>query len=60
MNIRRSASIPSAIGSEAYFTGRVRIDSPFQTPAPARVGGATVTWLEPVSDAQYRWSAGQD
>lgn len=44
MNISRSASNPSAVGSEAYFTGRVRIDSPFQTAAPARVGGATVTF----------------
>jgi hypothetical protein len=36
MKIIRSGSVPSAPGPEAYFTGRVRLDSPFQTDAPAR------------------------
>jgi quercetin dioxygenase-like cupin family protein len=44
MKIIRSGSVPSAPGPEAYFTGRVRLDSPFQTDAPARVGGAIVTF----------------
>ena len=44
MDIQRNASKPSAKGSADYFTGSVRIDTPFQAPAPARVGGATVTF----------------
>ena len=46
MNIKRSGSQPSAKGPAEWFTGSVRIDSPFQGSAPARVGGASVT-LEP-------------
>ncbi|MRS13396.1 cupin domain-containing protein [Enterobacteriaceae bacterium RIT691] len=44
MKILRNGSTPSAAGPEAYFTGKVRIDSPFNADAPARVGGATVTF----------------
>jgi hypothetical protein len=35
MKIIRSGSVPSAPGPEAYFTGRVRLDSPFR-PMPRR------------------------
>jgi quercetin dioxygenase-like cupin family protein len=44
MNIKRNGSLPSAKGPADYFTGIVRIDSPFQGSSPARVGGATVTF----------------
>lgn len=44
MKIIRSGSLPSATGPEAWFTGAVRIDAPFQASEPASVGGATVTF----------------
>jgi hypothetical protein len=34
----------AAKGPADWFTGSVRIDSRFQRPAPARIGGATVTF----------------
>lgn len=46
MRITRSGAQPSTRGSDAWFTGTVRPDAPFQGKAPARVGGATIT-LEP-------------
>ncbi len=42
--LARAGSTPSAAGPADYFTGRVRLDAPFATEAPARVGGATVTF----------------
>ena len=44
MDITRSGSQPSAKGPAEWFTGSVRIDSPFQRSSPARVGGAIVTF----------------
>ncbi|HUR81610.1 MAG TPA: cupin domain-containing protein, partial [Thermoanaerobaculia bacterium] len=44
MNIQRSGSQPSAKGSAATFTGNVRIDPLIPTTAPARLGGAIVTF----------------
>jgi hypothetical protein len=44
MKIIRSGSLPSIPGPEAWFTGTVRIDAPFQATEPAKVGGATVTF----------------
>ena len=44
MKIIRSGSLPSVQGPEAWFTGSVRIDAPFQATEPAKVGGATVTF----------------
>lgn len=41
MKIIRSGSLPSVQGPEAWFTGCVRIDAPFQATEPAKVGGAT-------------------
>lgn len=43
-NIIRNGSQPSVTGPVQYFTGTVRIDSPFQASEPARVGGGTVTF----------------
>jgi quercetin dioxygenase-like cupin family protein len=59
MKIIRSGSVPSAPGPEAYFTGRVRLDSPFQTDAPARVGGATVTFEPGARTAWHTHPLGQ-
>lgn len=44
MQIARAGTKPSAKGPVDYFTGTVRIDAPFAGEAPARVGGATVTF----------------
>ena len=44
MDIMRNGSQPSGKGPSDWFTGAVRIDSPFQRSAPARVGGAIVTF----------------
>ena len=44
MQVTRAGARPSAKGPADYFTGTVRIDAPFAGEAPARVGGATVTF----------------
>jgi quercetin dioxygenase-like cupin family protein len=44
MNIQRNGSQASAKGPEAFFTGSVRVDPLIPATAPARVGGATVTF----------------
>jgi quercetin dioxygenase-like cupin family protein len=59
MKITRSASVPSATGPKDYFTGRVRIDSPFSAEAPARVGGATVTFEPGARTAWHTHPLGQ-
>lgn len=48
ITVLQSGDKPSIKGSPDYFTGSVRIDSSFQGEAPARIGGATVTF-EPSS-----------
>lgn len=42
--IIRAGTQPSATGPTEFFTGTVRIDMPFGQDAPARVGGALVTF----------------
>ncbi len=44
MDIKRAGSQPSSRGPTDWFTGTVRIDPLFQASAPARVGGASVTF----------------
>ncbi len=44
MEITRNGSQPSSAGSPDNFTGRVRVDSPFQRAEPSRLTGATVTF----------------
>jgi len=44
MEIKRSGSQPSGKGPDTWFTGNVRIDPLFQSAAPARGFGATVTF----------------
>jgi quercetin dioxygenase-like cupin family protein len=59
MEIRRSGSHPSAVGSADWFTGTVRIDAPFQTDEPARIGGATVTFEPGARTAWHTHPLGQ-
>ena len=59
MEIKRSGFQPSAKGPEDWFTGTVRIDAPFQADAPARVGGATVTFDPGARTAWHTHPLGQ-
>lgn len=59
MDIQRNGSKPSANGSDQYFTGNVRLDSPFQAPEPARVGGAIVTFEPGARTAWHTHPLGQ-
>lgn len=59
MKITRNGSTASARGSADYFTGVVRIDAPFTTEAPARAGGATVTFEPGARTAWHTHPLGQ-
>jgi quercetin dioxygenase-like cupin family protein len=59
MNIKRGGSQPSAKGPAEWFTGPVRIDSPFQGGAPARVAGAIVTFEPGARTAWHTHPLGQ-
>jgi quercetin dioxygenase-like cupin family protein len=59
MQITRGGSQPSERGPEDYFTGSVRIDSRFQGSAPARVGGAIVTFEPGARTAWHTHPLGQ-
>src|SRR5438067_1920602 len=59
MEVKRSGSQPSAKGPEEYFTGSVRIDTPFQASAPARVAGAIVTFEPGARTAWHTHPLGQ-
>ena len=59
MKIQRSGSVASAKGPEAWFTGTVRLDSSFATEAPARVGGAFVTFEPGARTAWHTHPLGQ-
>lgn len=59
MDIKRNGSRPSAKGSEEYFTGTVRLDSPFQAEEPARVAGAIVTFEPGARTAWHTHPLGQ-
>jgi len=59
VQIARAGSTASAVGPADYFTGTVRIDAPFQRPAPARVGGATVTFEPGARTAWHTHPLGQ-
>jgi quercetin dioxygenase-like cupin family protein len=59
MDIKRSGSQASATGPVDWFTGSVRIDAPFQTSAPARVSGATVTFEPGARTAWHTHPLGQ-
>ena len=59
MEMTKSGSQPSAKGRADWFTGSVRIDSRFQRQAPARVGGATVTFEPGARTAWHTHPLGQ-
>lgn len=59
MKIIKTGSAPSAKGPADYFTGAVRIDAPFHADAPARVGGATVTFEPGARTAWHSHPLGQ-
>ena len=59
MKIIANGSLPSRQGHADYFTGTVRIDAPFQADAPARVGGATVTFEPGARTAWHTHPLGQ-
>lgn len=59
MDIKRNGSLASAKGPADWFTGAVRIDAPFQTNAPARASGATVTFEPGARTAWHTHPLGQ-
>ena len=59
MNVTKSGSQPSGKGPSEYFTGNVRVDSPFQRAAPARVSGAIVTFEPGARTAWHTHPLGQ-
>ena len=59
MDIKRIGSQPSNKGPTDWFTGTVRIDSPFQVSEPARVSGATVTFEPGARTAWHTHPLGQ-
>jgi quercetin dioxygenase-like cupin family protein len=59
MEITRAGSRPSAKGPTDWFTGMVRIDPLIHTAAPARVGGAAVTFEPGARTAWHTHPLGQ-
>lgn len=59
VTVTRVGSQPSTPGPEQYFTGAVRVDSRFQAPAPARLGGGVVTFEPGAHTAWHTHPLGQ-
>jgi len=59
MEITRIGSQSSAKGPLDWFTGTVRVDSMFQRNAPARIGGAIVTFESGARTAWHSHPLGQ-
>jgi quercetin dioxygenase-like cupin family protein len=59
MNIHRSGTRPSGRGPKDYFSGTVRIDPLFDTPDPARIRSATVTFEAGARTAWHTHPLGQ-
>ena len=59
MEIKRAGSQPSRKGPADWFTGTVRIDSPFKGTDPARVAGAIVTFEPGARTAWHTHPLGQ-
>ena len=59
MEIKRIGSQPSSKGSTDWFTGTVRIDPLFQTSAPARTSGGSVTFEPGARTAWHTHPLGQ-
>lgn len=59
MNIQRPGSQASTKGPDEWFTGGVRIDSPFKGTEPSRVTGATVSFEPGARTAWHTHPLGQ-
>jgi quercetin dioxygenase-like cupin family protein len=59
MEIKRNGSQLSSKGPAEWFTGTVRVDPLFIAPAPARVGGALVTFEPGARTAWHTHPLGQ-
>jgi len=59
MNIIKNGSLPSNEGPADWFTGTVRIDSPFKGSEAARVSGAIVTFEPGARTAWHTHPLGQ-
>jgi len=59
ITVTQLGSQPSVTGPADYFTGTVRVDSPFQADAPARVGGGSVTFEPGARTAWHTHPLGQ-
>jgi quercetin dioxygenase-like cupin family protein len=59
MEIKKIGNQPSSRGPSDWFTGSVRIDPLFQSPAPARVAGANVTFEPGARTAWHTHPLGQ-
>ena len=59
MEIKRVGTQASAKGPADWFTGTVRIDPLFQANAPARAGGASVTFEPGARTAWHTHPLGQ-
>jgi len=59
MKITRKGAQPTIKGPDAFFTGTVHIDSLFQGEAPARAGGAIVTFEPGARTAWHTHPLGQ-
>ena len=64
MDIKRNGTSPSTPGPADYFTGRVRLDTPFKAEAPGRAGGpieeirpGDVVWFPP---GEKHWHGATD
>ena len=58
-DIKRSGTQPSQKGPVEYFSGTVRIDPLFQSSAPARVSGGSVTFEPGARSAWHTHPLGQ-
>lgn len=59
ITVTHPGSQPSTTGPAENFTGSVRVDSRFQGTAPARIGGATVTFAPGARTAWHSHPLGQ-
>lgn len=59
VRINRVGAQPSVQGSDANFTGSVRVDGLFKGEAPARIGGGTVTFDPGARTAWHTHPLGQ-
>ena len=59
LKIVRAAPGEGVVGPESYFTGQVRISTLYQADAPARIGGATVSFGAGARTAWHTHPLGQ-